>query len=278
MSDTATPATDLPPAATANGNGSVASESSPSVASGSEISKRLFIGNLPFRASYADIKAVFAEYNLTAVKLPKRKGETKDGQSRFYKRGFGFVELKTPEEAEEAMVKLHGIMLHDRPLEIKKAEPPKPKTPKSTESGQSPSEVKTQEPTQIKKPAPKQRRKRGPPSDDTVFLSNLPVDTTEEQIKSFFSALNPVEVRLVAKKERVIKSKNITKPARTLAFVKFADGATRQKAIDEYSGKELNGVNLTIKVAVEAPVKEDDTEATAQPATETAVETATATA
>lgn len=251
-------------------NDAVAVDTTAASATGDQTtqSTRLFIGNLPFRANYSHIKELFADFPLLAIKMPKMKGENKDGQTRLYKRGFAFVELRTPEEADQAIAKLSGTTLQDRQLEIKKALPTAKRSSRSRankENGAAKTETAngaeaktaTGEPAKSKKRAARQPKKVGAPSTDTVFVANLPVDTTEDKVKQFFSALNPVEIRIVSKKEHVIKRKNIVKPARTLAFVKFADEQTRQKAIDEYAGKELDGVALEIKVAVEPPVQEN---------------------
>lgn len=66
---------------------------------------RLFVGNIPFTANDEDIRALFAELgdvlDVKIVRFPDT------GKSR----GFGFVEMRTPELAEKAIEVLNGKTL-----------------------------------------------------------------------------------------------------------------------------------------------------------------------
>jgi len=79
------------------------------------MSARLFIGNLSYSASEADIRAAFAEggFQPTSVTVVL---DRETGQSR----GFGFVELESP-ETEEAIKLMDGTVIGGRPIRVSQA-------------------------------------------------------------------------------------------------------------------------------------------------------------
>ena len=81
--------------------------------------RRLYVGNLPFRATEDDLRDLFAQYGFSMgsvdVICDRYTGES---------RGFGFVEIKNDEEAVRAMMILDGKDFLGRPLKISEARPP----------------------------------------------------------------------------------------------------------------------------------------------------------
>ena len=78
---------------------------------------KLFVGNLPFQATNADLEDLFSQVGAVAsVNLITDKFTGKS-------RGFGFVEMTTPEEAKQAIERLNGADLHGRALTINEAKP-----------------------------------------------------------------------------------------------------------------------------------------------------------
>lgn len=79
---------------------------------------RLFVGNLPYSASEADIQSFFAEagYNVDSVDVMRDKftGEA---------RGFGFVEISDSGAAQRAVEACNGKALMGRNLVINEARP-----------------------------------------------------------------------------------------------------------------------------------------------------------
>lgn len=75
------------------------------------MSKRIFIGNLPFRTTGQDLEELFESY-----------GEIVDAQiersSNGRHRGFGFVEMKEEEAANKAIEELDGYELFNRVLTV----------------------------------------------------------------------------------------------------------------------------------------------------------------
>jgi RNA recognition motif-containing protein len=78
---------------------------------------RLFVGNLPFDATEAQVKDLIAGggRNVHSVKIVTDK-ET--GRSR----GFAFVDVENDEEAQAAIAELNGKDFGGRPLKVNEAE------------------------------------------------------------------------------------------------------------------------------------------------------------
>jgi RNA recognition motif-containing protein len=78
---------------------------------------RLFVGNLSFQTMEQDIQDFFAQAgNVTSVNLMFDKFTGKS-------RGFAFVELSSPEEANKAVEMFNGKELQGRPLTVNVARP-----------------------------------------------------------------------------------------------------------------------------------------------------------
>jgi RNA recognition motif-containing protein len=78
---------------------------------------RLYVGNLPFSATKASVQAAFAATGgeVTDVHIVT---DRESGQSR----GFGFVTMGTPEQAQNAIEQMNGAMMDGRPLRVNEAE------------------------------------------------------------------------------------------------------------------------------------------------------------
>lgn len=82
---------------------------------------KLFVGGLPFSTSEERLREVFAQAgNVESAVVVTDRGT---GRSR----GFGFVEMSTSEEADQAVTKLNGKDLDGRQLKVERA--------KSSDSG-----------------------------------------------------------------------------------------------------------------------------------------------
>ena len=76
---------------------------------------KLFVGGLPFSTSDERLREVFAEAGQVESAVVVTDRET--GRSR----GFGFVEMSTSEEADQAVSKLNGKDLDGRLLKVERA-------------------------------------------------------------------------------------------------------------------------------------------------------------
>lgn len=81
------------------------------------MSIRLYVGNLPKELEREELASVFEEYGdavTTKLITDRRTGKC---------RGFGFVTVKTEEEADAIIDKYNGYTLKESPLKIEKANP-----------------------------------------------------------------------------------------------------------------------------------------------------------
>lgn len=81
------------------------------------MSKKLFVGNLPFEVNESDLKKVFGVAGTVVsahVVINKKTGRSK---------GFGFVEMETEELALETVKKFEGATLNERALSVQIATP-----------------------------------------------------------------------------------------------------------------------------------------------------------
>jgi RNA recognition motif-containing protein len=90
------------------------------------MSVRLYVGNLPKELERQELEAVFADFDgsvSTKVITDRKTGKC---------RGFGFVTVKTDEEADRLIEKFNGYVLNDSEIKLEKA---LPRTKGSDEKG-----------------------------------------------------------------------------------------------------------------------------------------------
>jgi cold-inducible RNA-binding protein len=81
------------------------------------VATKLFVGNLPFQATTADLEELFSQVGtVVSVNLITDKFS---GQSR----GFGFVEMTDAQAAQQAITRFHGSELQGRALTVNEAKP-----------------------------------------------------------------------------------------------------------------------------------------------------------
>ncbi len=79
--------------------------------------KRLYVGNLAYNTSEADLRDEFARYGqVTSAKI------VQDGMTH-QSRGFGFVEMPNDDEAASAIVALDGSNMGGRTIVVNEARP-----------------------------------------------------------------------------------------------------------------------------------------------------------
>ena len=83
--------------------------------------KKLYVGNMSFKATEEAIKQLFAGVGeVASVNLIT---DARTGQAK----GFGFVEMETEEAAKKAIETLNGTTFMDRPLSVAEAKPQEPR-------------------------------------------------------------------------------------------------------------------------------------------------------
>jgi RNA recognition motif-containing protein len=83
------------------------------------MTKRLYVGNLPFTTTNDDLKDLFSQHGEVTSANVITDRDT--GRSR----GFGFVEMSSG--AEAAIEELHGFELNGRALTVNEAKPRAPR-------------------------------------------------------------------------------------------------------------------------------------------------------
>jgi len=90
---------------------------------------RVYIGNIPFKATEENIRGLFAEIGeVVSIDLvtDARTGKPK---------GFAFVVMASDGEAQKAIESLNGTLLLDRPLSVSEANTQQPRERRDLDSG-----------------------------------------------------------------------------------------------------------------------------------------------
>lgn len=82
--------------------------------------RRLYVGNLPYKTTDEDLRALFSQAG--AVDNVQVMRDTVTGRAR----GFGFVEMVSDEDAQKAIAQFHQYAVEGRALVVNEA---RPKTP-----------------------------------------------------------------------------------------------------------------------------------------------------
>lgn len=81
------------------------------------MSKKIYVGNLPYEADEAGLREVFAAAG--EVQSVKIITDAATGRSR----GFGFIEMTSDEDVDKAISSLNGTKFMDRTLVVNEARP-----------------------------------------------------------------------------------------------------------------------------------------------------------
>ncbi len=85
------------------------------------MSKKIYVGNLSFRATEDDIRGIFSKVG--EVESVNILTDAHTGRSK----GFGFVEMASEEDAKKAIESLNGSSFMERTLTVAEAKPQKPR-------------------------------------------------------------------------------------------------------------------------------------------------------
>lgn len=113
-------------------------------------------------------------------------------------------------------------------------------TPAATETKTEAGEAKTRAPRAKRQPKAKPQ---GEPSQTLVFVANLAFATTDDSLKAAFSDYK-VKSAHVVKRRSGDRSKGF-------GFVDFEDNAEQQRAVASAQGKQIDGREVTLQVAVQ---------------------------
>jgi RNA recognition motif-containing protein len=79
------------------------------------MSRKIYVGNLPWSTTSSDLEAMFSPHG--AVRSAEVISDRETGRSR----GFGFVEMETDEGLQAAINALNGHEINGRPLTVNEA-------------------------------------------------------------------------------------------------------------------------------------------------------------
>ncbi|KFY44326.1 hypothetical protein V494_01535 [Pseudogymnoascus sp. VKM F-4513 (FW-928)] len=116
--------------------------------------------------------------------------------------------------------------------------------------------------------APRERRERGPPADgipskNKVMVANLPYDLSEEKLKELFAAYEPSSAKIALRPiprfmVKKLQARNEPRKGRGFGFVTLSSEEQQLKAVSEMNGKEIEGREIAVKVAIDSPDKTDE--------------------
>jgi len=87
------------------------------------VSNRIYVGGLPYSVSDQELSDLFSQHG--AIESARVISDKFTGQSR----GFGFVEMKTDEDAKKAIAALNGTQLAGRTITVNEARPQEERRP-----------------------------------------------------------------------------------------------------------------------------------------------------
>lgn len=81
------------------------------------MAKKLYVGNLPYGVSDSDLQNMFEQHG--SVQSAQVINDRDTGRSK----GFGFVEMENPDDAQAAIDALNGQEINGRALTVNEARP-----------------------------------------------------------------------------------------------------------------------------------------------------------
>ncbi|WPH02765.1 RNA-binding domain-containing protein [Acrodontium crateriforme] len=112
------------------------------------------------------------------------------------------------------------------------------------------------------------RKQRGPPEDGVpsktkIMVANLPYDLGEEKLLEIFAEYSPVSAKIALRPipkfmVRKLQARKEPRKGRGFGFVTLSSEELQQKACTEMNGKEIEGREIAVKVAIDSPGKEDE--------------------
>jgi len=81
------------------------------------VGTKLYVGNLPYTTTEEQLSELFSKHgNVLSARVVTDKYTSRS-------RGFGFIEMSTPDEAQQAITSLDGTQMGGRALKVNEAKP-----------------------------------------------------------------------------------------------------------------------------------------------------------
>jgi len=272
----------------------IATPAESSISSKPVIEDRIYVGNVDFKATEDELKELFEGLKVTEVDIPFK--ENTRGEKTFKRHlGFAFVQFENKEEADKAITEYNGKKFQRRHIFIKKAVPPPTEEEKKVrvEAFKAKREVYLAEKEKKKSEAAAAKKEKeaakaketpkgengedakekapdGKPSLDTIFVTNLNYDVTVKTLNTLFRDLKPKWIHVPARKVpfHILKKNQGRRKNKGIAFVKFANEETQKQAVAEFNGKEINGREIIVDIAIDARTPKEEEVKEAQAAEE----------
>lgn len=85
---------------------------------------KIYVGNLPYGTRDADLEDLFSQYgNVSSAQVIIDRDSNRS-------KGFGFVEMETNSEAQQAISELNGAELQGRTIKVNEAKPRESRPPR----------------------------------------------------------------------------------------------------------------------------------------------------
>ncbi|KAJ6239898.1 nucleic acid binding protein [Anaeramoeba flamelloides] len=234
---------------------------------------KLYVGNISYATTNESLKETFEEYGEVVEANVVMRGTRS--------LGFGFVEFKTIEECEKAIEALHDTELDERKIVVEISQNKERKKPQYRRNENYNSNYNNRYYNDYNdyndynsydygyqgynnyygggynnSYRPNYRRRRNfnqeerKLSETTVYVTNIPFQTTDEELKEAFSDYNPKSARVVMTKFG---------RSRGFGFVDFEKEKDRDSAL-EMNEREMGERTIYVKVAYEQPKREEEEE------------------
>ncbi len=207
-------------------------------------SRKLFVAGLPDSVTEEVLRGLFMDTGaqISELSLPKDRVTGRP-------RGFAFVRLGTPEEAERARQDLDGRIVDGKMISVRpfQAEPPggrAARTDGGGGAGGGPPRAAWSGPREGGGGPPAGGGGGGAASPDrTLYVGNLPYDTTPEEIETLLTGAGVEQI------VRVYLPMDQDGRKRGFGFVTLGSSEAAVASIDQLKGAELRSRRLIINIA-----------------------------
>jgi RNA recognition motif-containing protein len=95
------------------------------------------------------------------------------------------------------------------------------------------------------------------------MVANLPYDLNEDKLKELFAAYQPSSAKIALRPIprfmiKKLQARGEPRKGRGFGFVTLASEELQQKAVAEMNGKDVEGREIAVKVAIDSPDKTDE--------------------
>jgi len=190
------------------------------------------------------------------------------GRGRGGRAGRGGRSQKDSAEGAEAVESEAAAPTESAPTNVPSQVDPLTETTNETLTAEKGAEPGTTTSKPAKPHVPRERKQRGPPEDGVpsktkVMVANLPYDLKEDKLMEIFKEYEPSSAKIALRPiprfmVKKLQARNEPRKGRGFGFVTLASEELQQKACSEMNGKEIEGREIAVKVAIDSPGKEDD--------------------